>query len=443
MIAFNRKVRAIAWREFSLKIRSRWFLISTVLVPLLVVGSISLASWLGGGRGGAERPLHVGLVDRTGRGIVLPDTLFARASVADDTLTVPLPPRPLMVIQPAPEAAGRSDQELRQDLIGLRSVQDGFLILPAGFLAGDSASRLLSRENVGPRREQRLEDALQAARVRARLQAAGVSSSLDVDSLLRPASVRVVKVSERSSGAQDTYQILAMALMVVMYMILIFYGQMIVRAVLEEKTSDLVEIMVSSVRPWEMMLGKMIGVGGVGLLQVGIWILFIVGTAIYGLLTGGAAALSKAGIDLGALRVIDVGWSLLLLGFFLGGYMLYASLFTAAGAMLSREEDAQQVMFPLFIPLILAFMLAQPLIASPGASWVPWVTLVPLVSPMLMPVRMTVSVVPAWQTALSLVLLFVSVGIGVLVAGRIYRVGIHMKGKRPNLPEVVRWIRHG
>ena len=202
-----------------------------------------------------------------------------------------------------------------------------------------------------------------------------------------------------------------------------------------------VEIMVSSLRPWELMLGKIIGVGAVGLAQIGVWVVVISLGALFGL-SAGATALAGQGIDIASLAIPWVTIALVL-AFLVLGYLLYAGMFAGAGATISNETDAQQVALPVTMLIIVPFIAVQGVITSPNAPWAVAMSVIPFFSPLVMPSRLFVTSVPPWQTALSLVLLAAFVLGAAWVAGRIYRVGILMKGQRANLPEVLRWVRHG
>ena len=226
-----------------------------------------------------------------------------------------------------------------------------------------------------------------------------------------------------------------------LYLMFLVYGQMIARGVVEEKTSDIVEILVSSVRPWEMMLGKIVGVGAVGLTQVAIWGLVLGGASLYGL-AGAAATLAELGIDFTGL---EFPWGLAIAGlvYFLLGYLLYAAVFAAAGAMVGSEQDIQQVLMPAILPIVVPIILMPAVLETPDAAWVVTVSLVPLFSPILMPVRTAMGGLAVWENPAAIALLLVTILGMAWVAGRIYRVGILMKGKRPNLPELLRWVRYG
>jgi ABC-2 type transport system permease protein len=189
------------------------------------------------------------------------------------------------------------------------------------------------------------------------------------------------------------------------------------------------------------MLGKIIGVGSVGLTQLGVWIL----TGLL-ILTFGVPALVAARPDMADPEAIaqalpGVGLILLFLALFLGGYFLYAALYSAVGAMCSSEEEAQQANFPVVFLLITPIMVLMPIMEAPSAPWAVVMSMIPFFSPVLLYARAGAAAIPAWQIGVSLALLYLGVWGMAWVAGRIYRVGILMQGKRPTLPELWRWVR--
>jgi len=265
---------------------------------------------------------------------------------------------------------------------------------------------------------------------------------VDAEALLESPSFRIVTVSDTGEArSQGVFQAISLFIAFMFYFILLIYGQMIIRSIIEEKASDIVEVMVSSLRPWELMLGKIIGVGAVGLAQIGVWVIVVSVGAIFGLSVG-AGALTELGVDISAIAIpwFTVGAVLV---FLVLGYLLYAGLFAGAGATISNETDAQQVALPVTMLIIVPFIAVQGVITSPNAAWAVAMSIIPFFSPLVMPSRLFVTNVPLWQTILSVALLAGCVLGAAWVAGRIYRVGILMKGQRANLPEVIRWVRHG
>jgi ABC-2 type transport system permease protein len=213
------------------------------------------------------------------------------------------------------------------------------------------------------------------------------------------------------------------------------------RATLEEKTSRIVEVIVSSMKPWHLMLGKILGVGAVSLTQIAVWLsmgALAVGAGIPMLI---AARPELANLDT-VVAVLPGLWLLILfVGLFLFGFFMYSGLYAAVGAMCSTDEEAQQAQFPVMMFLIIPILFVLQAIQEPLTPLVTWLSLFPLFSPVLMWARVAGGGVPGWQIGLSFVLMGATV-IGVAwLAGRIYKVGILMAGKKPSLPELWRWVR--
>lgn len=443
MNPFTPRVAAVIRREFILRVKSKWFLLSTLGLPVLIVGLGGLAGFLAvrsATDAGEERRV-IGVADPAGLiGDLLVEELLADSldavraedmeEFAIDEARTRLSDSSYDLLLMIPRSEGRRSAEMPG---AAPDADEGE--------GGDERTTLLARASVPSVIEGSVRGALQRASVRARLRSIGVES-IDPGALLQRTSFDVINVTESGEArSQDIYRALSFGIAFFFYFILLIYGQMIVRAILEEKQSDIVEIMVSSLRPWELMLGKIVGVGAVGIAQMAVWALVFALAAVYGL-TAGASALAEAGIDIAS---IPIPWGTLVLMFFflVFGYLLYAGMFAGAGATISNEHDAQQVMLPITMLIILPFIATQGVIQSPNAGWGVILSLVPFFSPLVMPARLFATSVPVWQWLVSLVLLGVFVLGAAWVAGRIFRVGILMKGQRANLPQVLRWIRHG
>ena len=443
MNPFTPKVNAVVRREFMLRVKSKWFLLSTLGLPVLMVGIGVLAAFIA-----VRAATDVGDGQRV-VGVADPSRLIGDLLVeelrADSIEAVRAPDMEAVSVDEARGALSESSYDMLLIIppaAGRRAARmPGETGETAGRDEGEGRTTLLALDNVPAVIENSVRAALQRASVRARLGSLGMES-VDPGALLSRTSFDVVNVTESGEArSQDLYRALGLAMAFLFYMVLLIYGQMIVRAVLEEKQSDIVEVMVSSLRPWEMMLGKIVGVGAVGLTQMAIWGLVFGLAALYGL-TAGAPALAEAGIDIASLP-IPWGALTLVLFFLVLGYLLYAGMFAGAGATISNEHDAQQAVMPITMLIILPFIAVQGVIQSPNAGWALILSLIPFFSPMVMTARLFAASVPVWQWLLSLVLLALCVLAAAWVAGRIYRVGILMKGQRANLPQVVRWIRHG
>lgn len=443
MNPFTPRVAAVVRREFILRVKSKWFLLSTLGLPVLIVGLGVLSAFLavrGATDAGEERRL-IGVADPAG----LIGDLLVEELLADSLDAVRAADMEALSVDEARARLSESSYDLMMMIPrseGRRTAEMPGATPDADEGEGDDErTTLLARASVPSVVEGSVRGALQRASVRARLRSIGVQS-IDPGALLQRTSFDVINVTESGEArSQDLYRMLSFGIAFFFYFILLIYGQMIVRAILEEKQSDIVEIMVSSLRPWELMLGKIVGVGAVGIAQMAVWALVFALAAVYGL-TAGASTLAEAGIDIAS---IPIPWGTLVLMFFflVFGYLLYAGMFAGAGATISNEHDAQQVMLPITMLIILPFIATQGVIQSPNAGWGVILSLVPFFSPLVMPARLFATSVPVWQWLASLVLLGVFVLGAAWVAGRIFRVGILMKGQRANLPQVLRWIRHG
>jgi len=416
------KMWAIVRREFLQRVRSRWFVIGTLIVPAFMIAAVALPILFVGNA--EERvDLRIGLIDESGElatGLI--EELVGEGISARTIASVPEVPAESLAV-------------------ALRGMNvDAVLELPRGAL--DSANLvLISTRRLSRNERGVLRDAIGRDVVRTRLREVGIED-VSPEELLRSPGVNIVELGADAGGrADEAAQAVGIIFAMLLYTLLIIYGQMVTRSVLEEKTSDIVEIMASSVRPWELMAGKIVGVGAVGLTQFSIWAAMGALMTVYGV-AAAAPMLAQSGIDLTGLT-IPFGLLVMAFVFFILGYLLYAGLFASGGAMLSNEQDVQQVMMPIVILIIIPVMVLTPAIDTPNAAWVVGMSLVPFFSPVLMLARVSVTQVPAWQLALAFLLLVATIAGVTWAAGRIYRVGILMKGKRPNVPELWRWIRHG
>jgi ABC-2 type transport system permease protein len=220
---------------------------------------------------------------------------------------------------------------------------------------------------------------------------------------------------------------------------ILLYGVTVMRAVIQEKSNRVVELLVACARPWDLLIGKVIGVGAVGLTQLSVW----VGTALV-LARFRGPLLAQVGIEGAgsvALPSVGVGEVAITLVYFLGGYALYAAMYAAIGAACSSEREAQQAQIPVMIPMVAAFASFPAITAAPNSALSVALTLVPFFSPVLMPMRYMLAPLPSWQLVASIALLLATTLGTVWAASRIYRTGILMYGKKASLGEIVKWLR--
>ncbi len=269
---------------------------------------------------------------------------------------------------------------------------------------------------------------------------------------------------DAESSSAVVASVLAYVLSFILYMFLILYGVMVMQSVIEEKNNRVLEVMVSTVRPFEMMMGKILGIASVALLQIIIWIVFITGiayfvlphvlpdeilTAMELLKQGVPASALDGGAEMGMLQAIMMlsnikyigGIIIWLLVFVFGGFLLYAAMFAAVGSAVDSPQDAQQLQTPIMLPIILALFVMLSVINDPSSDMAFWFSMIPLTSPIVMMARIPYEI-PTWEICLSAALLYATFFIVVWGAGKIYRVGILMHGKKPSLKELLRWLRY-
>jgi ABC-2 type transport system permease protein len=221
-----------------------------------------------------------------------------------------------------------------------------------------------------------------------------------------------------------------------LYTSILIYGINVMSSVLEEKTNRVVEVLVSSLRPFELMLGKLIGVGAVSIFQFVIWAV----SARFLLSGRGGGGATQAG-QVFQIPHVNLATALVFAAYFLGGFFLYSAMFAAVGAISSTEQEARQGQQPVSVLLMVSFFAMFAMINDPNSTLAVTLSLIPFCSPIAMPVRWAAGNLPMSEVAVSLGILLASIVLVTWVASRIYRVGILMTGKRPSVAELVRWVR--
>jgi ABC-2 type transport system permease protein len=245
--------------------------------------------------------------------------------------------------------------------------------------------------------------------------------------------IKVTKKGEEEDTA-GTFMI-SYFLALIIYMAILIYGQVIMRGVIEEKSSRVVEVVLSSLKPFQLMMGKILGIGAVGLTQFSIWTLFGIGASVY------STSFIPAGADF-AMPSIPAHVFIYFVVFFILGYFLFGTLYAAIGSLVNSEKEAQQLVMPVTMFLIVPIMLMIFIIRAPDSSLSVFLSMIPFFTPILMFLRITVLLPPFAQIGASIVILTLTILLMVWLVAKIYRVGILMYGKRPKLAEVVRWIKY-
>jgi ABC-2 type transport system permease protein len=409
-------VWAVTRREYLQRVRSKWFIAATLGAPVFMAAMIAVPGYMASRGERSSRSLAI--VDGT-------QVLFDR-------------------LAPALEDGGwdLEEERWRADVVGdLRTRAElgeigGFLMLDE-FTLETGEAILYTKSHPGPVRELALRTAIARAAMGYRLEQTGSAS----EELMGGGQLAVQLLSEDGAGMREPEFMVAYIGALLLYIVILLYAVAVMRATLEEKTSRIVEVIVSAMKPWHLMLGKIVGVCGVSLTQMAVWVLIGVVAVLSGVPMLVAARPEFA--NLGELSSVLPGFGMLVLfvGYFVFGFFMYSGLYAAIGAMCNSDEEAQQAQLPVMIVLIVPITLVTGVIQEPTTTSSVALSLFPLFSPVLMWGRIAAGGVPAWQVGASFVLMALAVLAIAWVAGRIYRVGILMAGKRPTLPELWRWVR--
>ncbi len=285
-----------------------------------------------------------------------------------------------------------------------------------------------------------INQALSSIIIEKRLRGEGLDPE-KIGQYMRPVKLDTKKVTTRGveRDVGGTF-IIAFVLALILYMTVIFYGQIILRGVIEEKSSRVVEIVLSSLRPFQLMAGKILGIAAVGFTQYAIWALFGIAATRYSGNVVSRFFPEAAGLQIPTIPAYIFIYFII---FFILGYFLYGTMYAGIGSMVNNEKEAQQLVMPVTMFLVVPIMLMWFIIRNPDSSVSVVLSLVPFFSPILMLLRISVLLPPFPQIAASIVLLILTTVLMIWVSAKIYRVGILMYGKRPGFAEIIKWMRYG
>jgi ABC-2 type transport system permease protein len=411
------KLWAIVKREYVERVRSKAFVIGTILGPLVMAALMIVPALAARAKG---KPLRVAVVAASSE---------LREAVEAALREARVDGRVRFAVEPQPRAfPGAAEAELKQAVLDKRL--DGFLSLPDDAVASAAASYY--GRSVTNRIDLRtMERAVSAVLVTRRLAGAGLDPA-KVKDLTRELDMRTIRLSEQGEREdRGAAIILALILLMILYASILMWGQAVMTSVIEEKTSRVVEVMAAGVPSTTLLMGKLLGAGAAGLTQFLVWSLSLLGVS---LASGGIGAFSMPEVT--PLMLASF------VAFFLLGFFFYAALYAAIGAAVNTVQEAQGLVFPVMLPVILAMVSFPAVLEAPEGPLAVTVSMIPGMSPLIMFLRIVVLTPPMWQVLLSIVLLALGILAVVWVAARVYRVGILMYGKRPTFPELVRWVRH-
>lgn len=436
------KINIIIAREFTERVKKKSFILTTLLTPIFMVALMCMPALILMFDNESAKSIY--LVDQT------PDRLFERSLTDDETIH--------FIPSSSPDSA-----------LADRSV-DGVLVIPADIVDNRTATvRLYNNGAASMTGEARLTGRINTIITDTRIASYG---DLDLKNIMKDVKSDVKIQTFSNDETSDTGDMkatstmlsyfLGIVLSLLLYMALLIYGQMVMTSIIEEKNNRVLELVVTSVRPFQLMLGKIAGVGLVAVTQLVVWAVLIgIGATVIVPALIPAEAMEQfnavqagdlSGIEAGDLEVIQglaqaldpgflLGIFIWLTIFLVGGFLLYASIFAAIGSAVESVQDASQFTSFAMIPIILGIVFGQTAAANPDSALSFWSSLFPLTSPMVMMSRLPFGV-DTWELILSAAVLLLSTVFFIWLAGKIYRVGIFMYGKKPTVKDLIRWARY-
>jgi ABC-2 type transport system permease protein len=429
-----RNMYLIARREYLERIRTRAFAVMTILVPLLMVGFTVVPTMLAS-RPSASKHIAVVASDLPTAHLIEQKIEKARQQDAEqrgESQKEGMGPGSRMPQAPAYSVDYDIDTSSAHRVALAQKVKekqlDGVIWAPADALAARKVDYITPDTAILVDKYQ-IQDAIDEARQQLALQKKGLTDG-EIQDLNRPVRLEVQGASGGAPRNERASLVSLLLLIMILYVAVLLYGINVMNAVLEEKTSRVMEVMLASASPTDLMAGKIFGVGAVGLTQIGIWVL--AGLLFSGGLAAGAAL--KNFISLSVVIFFPV--------FFVLGYGLYSTLYAAIGALVNSQQEGQQLQQLVALPLALSIILILSVVQSPNSATAVAVSIFPLTAPLMMFARIALGTPPWWQVAACIALLLATIYALVLICGRIYRVGILMYGKRPTLPEIMKWLKY-
>jgi len=421
-MSVNSALGIIISREYLERVKRKSFIISTILMPILMIGMMAA-------------PALIAIMAEPEDRVV---------AVIDDTATI------------APMLQNEGDVRFVPfggDLAAAKADEDYDAILVIGRDAVSQprgAITLYTRGAPSMQTEQYIASQLEHAISSQRIAAYEIDNlrqimeEVQVD--VEMDTFRIDRDEESATSSVLSY-ILGMVVMFILYMFILLYGQMVMTSIIEEKNNRVLELVVSSVRPTDLMLGKILGIGLVAITQILIWAVLLVACSAWmmPMLAGAMSSTDDLSLAQAIATLGDPAYMLGIFGylvlFLIGGYLFYSSIYAAIGSAVDNIQDASQLQSVAVVPIILALIVSMSVVTDPNSSLAMWTSMIPFTSPMVMMARLPFGI-PAWQPVVSLVILAASLLAMIWVSAKIYRVGIFMYGKKPTLAELIRWTKY-
>lgn len=431
----------IIGREYAERVRKKSFLITTILMPLLMVALMAIPTLIMAFADHDET--RIAVIDRTG--------IIGKQLTSDEVTKFEL-------------------MDVTLDSALMISEVDAVLEIPASAIKSNSTVRLFSNEPSSVSLESDIRHQVNSIIENERLKQYDIENlSKILEDVKSDITIQTFR-NDPETDAEDNEQsstmvsyMIAMALTFLLYMLILIYGQMVMTSIIEEKTNRVLELVVSSVKPTQLMLGKITGIGLVAVTQIIIWgvLICVLSSFVFPLMLPKDVASEVAALNAGSLdpatmandlsmiqavsMLSNVGFLIHLfvwmLVFLVGGFLLYAAISAAIGAAVDNIQDTSQLQWISTVPIILGIMFAMAAATDPNSSLALWTSFIPFTSPMVMMARVPFGI-PEWQIIVSAILLFLTFIATVWCAAKIYRVGIFMYGKKPTVKDLIRWMQY-
>ncbi|MEG2370465.1 MAG: ABC transporter permease [Alistipes sp.] len=434
------KVGIIIGREFNERVRKKSFIITTILMPILMIGMMVAPALIMRYSGSDTK--HIAVIDESG--------LIAPQLESNEELVF--------------EPCNLTTEEARKTLTD----QFGVLYIGSDVMTNPANVKLYANSSSSMSVESGIEGQIEKIIETQKLKAYNIENLTQIMAEVKT-TVDMQTIRNDESNEQDTQAkssaiatAVGLVLGMILYMFLLIYGSMVMQSVIEEKNSRVLEVMVSSVRPFDLMLGKILGIASVAVVQILVWAVLICGVGALVMphlvpadMMASAQAMQQGvpnaagGMDADMLQAVatatDFGYIVSIFAYLLlyvvGGYLLYSAMFAAVGSSVDSVQDAQQLQTPIMIPIILSIFVMMTVMNDPNSQLAFWFSMIPFTSPVVMMARIPCGI-PTWEIILSLVILYASFVAMVWLAAKIYRVGIFMYGKKPSFKELYKWIRY-
>lgn len=427
------KVSIIIGREYAERVKKKSFIFTTILMPLFMLALMAVPALI----------VAMGGTDTRTVTVVDPDGVVAPKLADTDNVR-------FVIATAATDTTSTADDTT-------------LLFIPRGIVDGDKPLRLVTGEAASMMLENEISSQVEQIVESERMK----RYDIDVEGIMVAVesnlSISTVRTDRDNAGSSTMSYVLGFILSFLLYMVLLLYGQMVMTSIIEEKNNRVLEVIVSSVKPTHLMLGKIAGIGLVAVTQIVIWAVLIVVlsavvmpailpaevTADINAINAGVGGMAQSNLDtdlLSALAIIAdpfyvLGIFGILLLFLIGGFLLYAAIYAAIGSAVDNIQDASQLQTVAVLPIILGIVFGMMAANDPVSTLSVWTSIIPFTSPMVMMSRIPYGI-PTWQIVTSLVVLYASFAVCVWIAAKIYRVGIFMYGKKPSFKELIRWARY-